>query len=194
MQAAPKSPAMTPSGFTATMRGANGARISRAPCWRATCWASGRILTSCAPNTPEESCRPESGQLTPDSANQPALLASQAGALLELAQNMAPSLKGGLRPTVLRIELPLAEVIADMELAGGLTARACRLRQGLDAAAASRAEDSRAYRRADLNIASPRQLGGALKAGAAARQKTKTGYSTGADVLKHIANDHPACP
>ena len=143
---------------------------------------------------------PESGQLTPDSANQPALLASQAGALLELAQNMAPELKkAGCDRLFYEIELPLAEVIADMELAGFKVDREGLVAFGkeLDAAAASLERKIRELTgEPDLNIASPRQLGEVLFEKLALRhgKKTKTGYSTGADVLKHIANDHPCVP
>ncbi len=93
------------------------------------------------------------------------------------------------------IEIPLARVLADMELEGfkidvdGVTRYGEHLSQ--------MAEDLKAriytYAGEEFNIGSPKQLGEVLfeKMMLPASKKTKTGYSTDADVLQKLIPYHP---
>ncbi len=94
------------------------------------------------------------------------------------------------------IELPLATVLGDMELCGVL----------IDAEALKTHGDELTVRVAELereiydligyefNLNSPKQLGVALfeHLGLPAKKKTKSGYSTGAEVLEELRDHHPA--
>ena len=93
------------------------------------------------------------------------------------------------------IELPLAGVLADMEEAGfcidiqGLAAYGEKLKEEADALA------NRIYFLAgeEFNINSPKQLGDILfeKLQLPSGKKTKTGYSTNAEILQKLAPKHP---
>jgi len=93
------------------------------------------------------------------------------------------------------IELPLAGVLADMEEAGflidrdGITKYGEQLKEETDALA------ERIYFLAgeEFNINSPKQLGDVLfeKLKLPSGKKTKTGYSTNAEILQKLANKHP---
>jgi len=92
------------------------------------------------------------------------------------------------------IELPLAQVLASMEVlgfevdAGGLAAYGERL----DVEIARHQEEIYRLAGEEFNINSPKQLGGILfeKLGLPAKKKTKTGYSTNADVLESLLGKH----
>ncbi|MCL6453324.1 MAG: DNA polymerase I [Alicyclobacillus sp.] len=93
-----------------------------------------------------------------------------------------------------RIELPLEFVLAKMELLG-FHVNADRLRQfgrELEAKLAALTADIYALAGTEFNINSPKQLGEILfdKLGLPALKKTKTGYSTSADVLEKLAPQH----
>ncbi len=93
------------------------------------------------------------------------------------------------------IEMPLASVLADMEEAGflidmeGLEAYGAILKDQADALA------QRIYFLAgeEFNINSPKQLGEILfeKLQLPSGKKTKTGYSTNAEILEKLASKHP---
>ncbi len=93
------------------------------------------------------------------------------------------------------IEMPLASVLADMEEAGfmidmaGLEAYGAVLKEQADALA------QRIYFLAgeEFNINSPKQLGEILfeKLQLPSGKKTKTGYSTNAEILEKLAPKHP---
>ncbi|MCL2023476.1 MAG: DNA polymerase I [Oscillospiraceae bacterium] len=93
------------------------------------------------------------------------------------------------------MELPLARILADMEHLGfeldrdgianfgtSLTAQIVQLEQEIWQAAGE-----------EFNILSPKQLGNVLfnNLGLPTGKKTKTGFSTNADVLEKLAHDHP---
>lgn len=94
------------------------------------------------------------------------------------------------------IELPLARVLGEMELCGfsadvnGLKALSSELDTRI------KALESEIYSLVgyEFNLNSPKQLGVALfeKLGLPAKKKTKSGYSTGAEVLEGLKNEHPA--
>lgn len=94
------------------------------------------------------------------------------------------------------IELPLSGVLAKMEYAGfsvdksGIEVFGKSLSERLKELTAS-IFDSVGY---EFNINSPKQLGVALfeRLALPCKKKTKTGYSTNADVLEGLINEHPA--
>ena len=94
------------------------------------------------------------------------------------------------------IELPLARVLGDMELYGflvdikGLEALSEELRKRIEVI------EKEIYSLVgyEFNLNSPKQLGVALfeKLGLPAKKKTKSGYSTNAEVLESLRYAHPA--
>ena len=94
------------------------------------------------------------------------------------------------------IELPLSEVLADMEMEGflldseGLKAYGQELEQRI-AVLQNEIYELVGY---EFNLNSPKQLGVALfeKLGLPAKKKTKSGYSTSAEVLEELRDVHPS--
>lgn len=94
------------------------------------------------------------------------------------------------------IELPLARVLGDMELKGfsadkdGLQKMSVELGERI-AVCENQVFDLVGY---EFNLNSPKQLGVALfeKLGLPAKKKTKSGYSTNAEVLEGLRGFHPA--
>ncbi|MCL2747641.1 MAG: DNA polymerase I [Oscillospiraceae bacterium] len=120
----------------------------------------------------------------------------RAGALPALAALQEGQLQAlGLDKLLFTMELPLCEVLADMELAGckvdrdGLRAYQHML---LDRLAACE-ERIFALAGTDFNIASPKQLAEILfkRLGLPAAKKTKTGYATDIEVLQKLKPWHP---
>ena len=93
------------------------------------------------------------------------------------------------------IELPLAKVLASMEKEGFLTDKAGIEKFGRELSARIDVLLREIYDEAgyEFNLNSPKQLGEALfeKMGLPAKKKTKTGYSTNAEVLESLADDYP---
>jgi DNA polymerase-1 len=122
--------------------------------------------------------------------------ALNAEAVLDLAAAMEPQI-GLLEMEELyrQVELPLTRVLAHMELAG-IKVDGERLRAlGEELAAGMKAVAEEIYALAGeaFNLNSPRQLGYILfeKLGLPRGRKTKTGYSTSAEVLEELAARHP---
>ena len=93
------------------------------------------------------------------------------------------------------MEIPLAEVLADMELAG-IRVNEADIRaysEKLTALISSLETEIHEAAGEVFNINSPKQLGVILfeKLGIPAKKKTKTGYSTNAEVLEALADDYP---
>ncbi len=123
--------------------------------------------------------------------------ATQAASLPRLAEVLGTKLaENGQTSLLCDIEIPLAEVLASMELTG------CKVdRQGIADYGVMLSEKCDELRAAiyesvgyEFNINSPKQLGEALfeKLGLPSGKKTKTGYSTNADVLEGLRYAHPA--
>ena len=103
--------------------------------------------------------------------------------------------KEGLGKLLYEMEIPLAAVLADMEQIGfrvdveGIARYGCVLQETADAL------QERIYQYAgeEFNISSPKQLGEVLfeKMGLPKSRKTKTGYSTDAEVLQKLIPYHP---
>ena len=93
------------------------------------------------------------------------------------------------------IEVPFAKVLASMEVAGflvdreGIVAYGEQLQGKIDLLV----DDIYAMAGEEFNINSPKQLGEILfvKLGLPARKKTKSGFSTSADVLEDLADSYP---
>lgn len=93
------------------------------------------------------------------------------------------------------IEMPAAAVLCDMEIEGFKIDREGIFEYGLELDEEARALESRIYMAAgeEFNINSPKQLGEVLfeKMMLPTGKKTKTGYSTGADILEKLRKYHP---
>ena len=93
------------------------------------------------------------------------------------------------------IEIPLSEVLASMEHYGFMVNRTGILEFSEKISSEMAAIQSEIYELAgeEFNINSPKQLGVILfeKMGLPARKKTKSGYSTNADVLESLQNESP---
>lgn len=114
----------------------------------------------------------------------------------ELWKKFAEELeKNGQHKLYYDIELPLVEVLADMQYTGVLVDREAlksfgeRLSGGIAELEAAIYE----YAGDKFNINSPKQLGSVLfeTLGLPHGKKTKTGYSTNVDVLRKLENEHP---
>ncbi|MDD6021069.1 MAG: DNA polymerase I [Oscillospiraceae bacterium] len=93
------------------------------------------------------------------------------------------------------IELPLSEVLASMETEGFLVDRdgISEFSKVLDAKIEDVVKRIFAQTNFEFNLNSPKQLGAALfeTLGIPCKKKTKSGYSTSADVLEELAGDYP---
>ncbi len=116
--------------------------------------------------------------------------------LSELADVLCASVEQeGLQSLLYDMEIPLAAVLADMEQVGfrvdveGIT----RYGQVLQQTADELQQRIYQYAGEEFNIASPKQLGEVLfeKMGLPKSRKTKTGYSTDAEVLQKLIPYHP---
>ena len=92
------------------------------------------------------------------------------------------------------IEMPLVYTLYDMQRAGILVDKQALVDYGVELRAGIEALQARIYAEAGeaFNINSPKQLGEILfvKLGMKGGKKTKSGYSTAADVLEKLAEDH----
>ena len=106
----------------------------------------------------------------------------------ELEANGQASLLSG-------IELPLAKVLGDMELEGILIDAKALKTHGEELTVRIAELEQRVYELVgyEFNLNSPKQLGVALfeKLELPAKKKTKSGYSTGAEVLEELKDAHP---
>ncbi len=122
--------------------------------------------------------------------------ARQCAVLLALCNTFEALIENNNQQELLcNIEIPLAKVLASMELTGfevdsqGITEFGKELAQKIEEIE-NRVFEHVGYK---FNLNSPKQLGEALfeKLGLPAKKKTKSGYSTSADVLESLANQHP---
>ena len=124
------------------------------------------------------------------------VLASEAASVAALREAMEPKLRElGMDRLFSEIELPLCPVLAEMEREGFLVDRDA-LRQFGDSMTESidtLQKEIWALAGGEFNIASPKQLGEVLfeRLMLPAGKKTKTGWSTNADVLEKLRDKHP---
>ncbi len=132
--------------------------------------------------------------LTPETDTQP--LMNKAAALYALRAMLSEKLqKNGLRELFETVEMPLVYVLASMEEAGirvdkeKLTEFGKLLKKEIDRLTLEIYE----LAGKEFNINSPKQLGSVLfeDLGLSAKKKTKSGYSTNAEVLEKLVGVHP---
>ncbi|MDK2866877.1 MAG: polymerase [Clostridiales bacterium] len=130
-----------------------------------------------------------------DSASLKAYLCQQVNYLPILTENLMSEIKASQLDALLKeVELPLIEVLADMEYVGFKVDM--QTLDALGAAIETKIDEieTEVYHLAgeQFNINSPKQLGVILfeKLGLPAGKKTKTGYSTSHDVLEKLMNKH----
>lgn len=126
-------------------------------------------------------------------------LAVKADAVRKLTAHMRADLeKRGMNQLYYELEQPLSVVLAGMERQGIKVEKAELERLGSELESKLTSAVSEIYRLADMefNIGSPKQLGEVLfeKLGLPAQKKTKTGYSTDAEVLEKLAPYHEIVP
>jgi DNA polymerase I len=117
---------------------------------------------------------------------------------IQLKEHFQPILeKVGTKKLYDEIEMPLIQVLADMETEGINLDVAFLQEMSVEMAKESKNLEQKIYETAGetFNLASPKQLGDILfermKIGGTKQKKTKTGqYATGEDVLSYLANDH----
>jgi DNA polymerase-1 len=95
------------------------------------------------------------------------------------------------------VEVPLAPILARMELAGIAvdTSELSTLGREVEAAASKLQRQIYDFAGEEFNIASPQQLGNVLfgKLQIPGSKKTKTGWATGVEILAGLAADYPIC-
>ncbi len=142
----------------------------------------------------------ESGQMSlldaADDAVRAGRVASQGAAIACLEEKMLPLLREqGLEKLFSEVEMPLCAVLADMENEGFLVDKAALREFG-----ESMTESIDSLQRSiwdmageEFNINSPKQLGTVLfeKLMLPHGKKTKTGWSTNADILEKLRDKHP---
>ncbi|MDQ0058804.1 DNA polymerase I [Paenibacillus harenae] len=106
--------------------------------------------------------------------------------------------KSGMSKLYFQLEQPLSRVLAGMELQG-ITVKKQELEElgrNLESQLVTIMSDIYKHAGVEFNIGSPKQLGEILfeKLELPARKKTKTGYSTDAEVLEDLAPYHPIIP
>lgn len=130
----------------------------------------------------------------PDMDTLSTFLARKAWAISRLKQPMQEDLEKSGMTDLYALEMKLSTVLAEMELTG-IKVQAETLEQiGAELAGQIREIEQEIYKMAgvEFNIGSPKQLGEILfeKMGLPVIKKTKTGYSTDAEVLEKLAPYH----
>jgi DNA polymerase-1 len=123
----------------------------------------------------------------------------KASALYELQSKMEVELKKNEQYKLLKeLEMPLALILGKMEHTGVLVDRGKLEEMGTDLRQRLSDLEKEVYELAGetFNLNSPKQLGPILfeKLGLPVIKKTKTGYSTAADVLEQLENEHEIIP
>lgn len=118
------------------------------------------------------------------------------GAVEALYQKIEPQLeRDGMRKLYYEVELPLMGVLAEMEAAGaGVDPQQLKtFGKGLDVEIEQLTAEIFEEAQGEFNINSPKQLGAVLfeRLGLPASKKTKSGYSTSAEVLEKLRPDYP---
>ena len=129
-------------------------------------------------------------------AEQYSVLASEAATIAALHDPMRERLKAlGMEKLFYEVELPLCPVLAEMEHEGFLVDKTALKEFGDSMTDTINALQQSIWAQAgeEFNILSPKQLGHVLfeKLMLPAGKKTKTGWSTNADVLEKLRDKHP---
>jgi DNA polymerase I len=125
-----------------------------------------------------------------------AFAAAQAEAALHLGRRLGAQIESrGVKKLLAEVELPLCHVLAVMERHGVRldVAMLRTLGKSVDEKLHALETEVRALAGNDINLGSPKQLQELLfeKLGLPATKRTKTGFSTDADVLEELAPLHP---
>jgi DNA polymerase-1 len=125
-----------------------------------------------------------------------ASLLAHVAAVAALHETLKPKLEEtGMLSLLTELELPLCPVLAEMERAGVLVDRQALADFGVMLDKGIRTSQGEIYRYAghEFNINSPKQLGVVLfeELELPALKKTKTGYSTNAEILEKLRHRHP---
>ena len=127
-----------------------------------------------------------------DEARQAAVLAEKMVALRDILLSQIAAC--GMEKIYREMELPLAAVLAQMEQTGVRVEASQLAQMAQELEQAAQKEEKTIYTLADMefNINSPKQLGFVLfeKLGLPTMKKTKTGFSTSAEVLEELAPAH----
>jgi len=127
--------------------------------------------------------------------NNHALLASQ---ILPLWDSIGEQLTEDQKELLLKVEMPMSAVLAEMEFAGIKVEKPTLAEISEELSSGIERSEAQIYELAgqDFNINSPRQLGKVLfeDLGLRVVKKTKTGYATGAEVLEELFDEHPIIP
>lgn len=120
----------------------------------------------------------------------------EAKTLFALREKIASDLdERGMRTLYEQVELPLVEVLSSMEQNGVFVNQTQLERKAAEVGAHIQTIQQNIYELAgeEFNIHSPKQLGEILfdRLGLPAVKKTKTGYSTNAEVLESLRDQHP---
>lgn len=120
---------------------------------------------------------------------------SRAGILERLSEEIDKKITGqGMEDLYRQVELPLSQLLAQMEIAGVKvdSGQLKTMSQELEEAIDKVSREIFLLAGEEFNINSPKQLGVILfdKLGLPPVKKTKTGYSTDAGVLEHLAERH----
>ncbi|GAA0429444.1 DNA polymerase I [Lentibacillus halophilus] len=123
----------------------------------------------------------------------------KASLLFRLKEDMETQLKDNEQYELLKtLELPLALILGEMEYTGVLvdTERLREMDNSLKERLQDLEEDIHHLAGEEFNLNSPKQLGPILfeKLGLPVIKKTKTGYSTAADVLEQLQHEHDIIP
>ncbi|MGE5391137.1 MAG: DNA polymerase I [Deltaproteobacteria bacterium] len=118
--------------------------------------------------------------------------------IYEIFKLIEEKLDAEQRSLLQSVEMPLSRVLAAMEFAGIRIDADTLAAIGQELEAGIERDQKRIFELAgdEFNINSPRQLGQVLfeELGLRTVKKTKTGYSTGADVLEELYDDHEIIP
>ncbi|HHW91876.1 MAG TPA: DNA polymerase I, partial [Firmicutes bacterium] len=123
-------------------------------------------------------------------------IATRAAVIPSLQEKLAAELESfDLITLYNRVELPLIEVLAAMEEEGVTIDTEALAEMGIEIGEKMAAVEGEIYRMAgeEFNLNSPKQLAAVLfeKLQLPVIKRTKTGYSTDAEVLEKLAADHP---
>jgi len=126
----------------------------------------------------------------------PDRLCVEAATVEDLARRLEEDLERlSLKPLFDRLEMPLVEILADMELVGIQVDRGYlyRLQEELAGRIAALQAELHALAGAAVNLNSPKQIASVLfqKLGLPAQRRTKTGFSTDEEVLRTLSAAHP---
>ncbi len=116
-------------------------------------------------------------------------------ALLRIADHLQAKIETNEQEELLELEISLAEVLASMEWKGFLVDEEGLAAYGEEISAQVDAMTAKIYAEAgmEFNLNSPKQLGTVLfdELGLPAKKKTKSGWSTSAEVLEDLAPQYP---